>query len=325
MINDILTARSRPLHRPDQHPQLYNSHLSTTGQTTAVRYAIEDELWESFTVEQVRKQIGLLRETGRFREPNNGGPFVVRVSQYALMGDPAVIAQRDILVKQGHLNVSRTEDAQCFYDFSFDGDTVSTTVVTRLRLPGSLNWKPQQRGEYERKIADVLLWKEEIIRIWWEKDYVCVRCRVLQDECEEHSEIAWMAANVVVILLQDRTANKIEIEPKRSKALNLNFIKRRPKIPDGENAHEIVLTIPRRVYKSEKTGKPHGPHRMHYRAEHVRRQQIGPRSAPSYKEIVIPGMWINADDISPADLGTPITRRYYRFKALRQKEKLHTS
>ena len=325
MINGILTTGSRPSHRPDQHPQLHNSHLATTGQSPPVRYEIDDELWESFTVEQVTKQIGLLRETGRFREPNNGAPFVVRVSQYALMGDPASIAQRDILVKQGHPNVSRTEDAQCFYDFSFDGDTVSTTVVSRLRLPGSLNWKPQQRGEYERKIADVLLWKEEIIRMWWEKDYVCVRCQVPQDECEEHPAIAWMAANVVVILLQDRTANKIEIEPKRSKTLNLNFIKRCPKIPDSENAHEIVLTIPRRVYKSEKTGKPHGPHRMHYRAEHVRRQQIGPRSAPKYREIVIAGTWINADDISPADLGTPITRRYYRFEALRQKEKLHTS
>jgi hypothetical protein len=39
---------------------------------------------ERFTIEQVNKQIGLLRETGRFRPPNNGDPFVVRVSQYAL-------------------------------------------------------------------------------------------------------------------------------------------------------------------------------------------------------------------------------------------------
>ena len=132
MINDRLTARSRRSHRPDQHPQLYNSHFATTGQVTAVRYTIDDELWKSFTVEQVNKQIGLLRETGRFRPPNNGDPFVVRVSQYALMGDPAFIAQRDLLVKQGHPNVSRTEDAQCFYDFSFDGDTRTITVASRL-------------------------------------------------------------------------------------------------------------------------------------------------------------------------------------------------
>jgi hypothetical protein len=326
MINDILTARSRPSQRrPGQHPQLYNSHLTTIGQATPVRYAIDDELWESFTVEQVNKQIGLLRETGRFRPPNNGDPFVVRVSQYALMGDPASIAQRDILVKQGHPNVSRIEDAQCFYDFSFDGDTLTTTVVTRHRLPGSLNWKMQRREDYERAVAKTL-WKEAVIRIWWEKDYGCTRCQVPQDECEEHSEIAWMAANVVVILLQDRTANKIEIEPKRSKTLNLNFIKRRPKLPGSENAHEIVLTIPRRVYsKTSGNGKAHASPRLHYRAEHVRRQPYGPRSAPSYRETVIPGQWINADDISPAERGTPITRRYYRFEALRQKEKLHTS
>jgi hypothetical protein len=323
MINGILTTGS-PSHRPDQHPQIYNSHFATTGQATAVRYAIDDELWESFTVEQVTKQIGLLRETGRFREPNNGGPFVVRVSQYALMGEPAVIAQRDLLVEQGHLNVSRTDEAQCFYDFSFDGDTRTTTVATRLRVPGSLNWT-QRREEYERKLAEVL-WKEDVIQIWWEKDYVCTRVKVPPEECEEFPEIYEMASHVVVILLQDRTANKMEITSTKKPRLNLPFIKRRPQIPDNENFSEIVLTIPRRVYRST-SGKGHESHRsprMHYRAEYVRRQQIGPRSAPSYKEVVIPGTWINASDISPADLGTPITRRNYRFKAVRRKEESHT-
>ena len=50
--------------------------------TAPVRYTITDELWESFTIEQVNKQIAQLRETGRFRTPNNGGPFTVRLSQY---------------------------------------------------------------------------------------------------------------------------------------------------------------------------------------------------------------------------------------------------
>ena len=39
----------------------------TTGQATAVRYTIDDELWESFTVEQVRKQIAGLCETAILR------------------------------------------------------------------------------------------------------------------------------------------------------------------------------------------------------------------------------------------------------------------
>jgi hypothetical protein len=51
-----------------------------------IRFAIDDDLWQSFTVEQVTKQIRRLRETGRFWSPNHGSPFVVRVSQYALMG-----------------------------------------------------------------------------------------------------------------------------------------------------------------------------------------------------------------------------------------------
>jgi hypothetical protein len=192
--------------------------------------------------------------------------------------------------------------------------------VTRLRVPGSLNWT-QRREEYERKLAEVL-WKEDVIQIWWEKDYVCTRCRVPQDECEEYFEKFFeIAFNVVVILLQDRTANKIEITSTKKPRLNLPFIKRRPQIPDNENFSEIVLTIPRRVYKKTSGGttKPHGPHRMHYRAEHVRRQRIGPRSAPSYKEIVIAGTWINASDVSPAERGTPITRNY-RFKAVRPKQ-----
>jgi hypothetical protein len=54
----------------------------TTEQAVSVRYTIDDELWESFTVEQVTKQIKRLRETDRFREPNNGDPFVVRVSRF---------------------------------------------------------------------------------------------------------------------------------------------------------------------------------------------------------------------------------------------------
>lgn len=285
-----------------------------------VRFAIDDDLWQSFTVEQVTKQIRRLRETGRFWSPNHGSPFVVRVSQYALMGDTEA---RDMLVKQGHPNVSRTKDKQCFYDFHFEGDDdalTDITVVTRGQEIGSLHWTPQERQEFERLVAEALS-KEEIIQIWWEKDYVCTRVKVPQDEWQEIDNM--MAANVVVILLQDRTANKIEIEPKKKPKLRLNFIQRRPTIPDNENLPEIVLTIPRRVYKTTGTGKPHAPARMHYRAEHIRRQQFGPRSDPSYREIVIVGTWINAKD--GEDLGTPITFRKYKFKAVREKEQLHTN
>jgi hypothetical protein len=127
---------------------------------------------------------------------------------------------------------------------------------------------------------------------------------------------------VVVILLQDRTANKIVIAPSKRPKLNLKVFQRPFKIPNNENAREILLTISRRVYPrtSGKVGKAHGPHRMHYRAEHVRQQPYGPRSAPSYREIVIAGTWINASDVSPAERGTPITRNY-RFKTAPVKRK----
>ena len=159
MTNNTSAALSASWQRP-----------VSTGQEIAVRYAIDDELWESFTVEQVTKQIGRLRETGRFRAPNNGGPFVVRVSHYALMGDldvsnntdqllansPAIVnsRDRDILDKQGPRNIPNTQDSQRFYDFSFDGDTLTITLVTRLRLLGSLNWTTQQRQDDERAVAE---------------------------------------------------------------------------------------------------------------------------------------------------------------------------
>jgi hypothetical protein len=44
---------------------------------------------------------------------------------------------------------------------------------------------------------------------------------------------------------------------------------------------------------------------MHYRAEHLRNQPYGPRSNPTYREIVIEAQWINAADVDPSELGTP--------------------
>ncbi len=272
-----------------------DEYKSDTLSPLTVRYAIDDDLWESFTFEQVRKQIGRLHETGRFRKPNNGGPFVVRVSQYALSGDEQYIDK-------------------IFYDFSFEGDALTDiTVVTWAQRSGSLHWKTRQRKDEEIATA-VAMWDEAVVQIWWERDYICVRTQVPESECEKCQEIAWMAANVVVILLQDRNANKVVVEPKRRSKLKLKFIQRRPQIPNNENVTEILLTIPRRVYTKTSDGeasKAHRPHRMHYRAEHVRQQPYGPRSAPSYREKVIAGMWINASDVPPAERGTPM--RLYRF------------
>jgi hypothetical protein len=126
--------------------------------------------------------------------------------------------------------------------------------------------------------------------------------------------VGTMAACVTTILLQDRRAHKIEIGPSAKPKLRTNFLKRRSDIPGVEQFSELALTIPRRVYTGEHGGS-HASPRMHYRAEHVRQQPYGPRSAPQYREIVIEGTWINADDVDPSERGTPITRAY-RFKAI---------
>ena len=119
-----------------QHYQHHSNGQSRLGRRSTVRYAIDDELWESFTIEQVTKQIGRLRETGGFWAPNDGGPFVVRVSYYALMGDldvsnntdhlleisPVIVSSRDrdILDKQGPRTIPNTQNSERFFDFSFD-------------------------------------------------------------------------------------------------------------------------------------------------------------------------------------------------------------
>jgi hypothetical protein len=151
---------------------------------------------------------------------------------------------------------------------------------------------------------------------WWERDFFCMRSMVSDDVAESGKTLANMAAGVVVILLQDRHVNKIDVAPKARPKLNLKFLQQRPQAPDDEIVNEIQLTIPGRVYKG--TGKHgEGHKRMHYRAEHVRRQPYGPRSTPQYREIVIPGMWINADDVPPEERGTPV--RNYRFTGVRPK------
>jgi hypothetical protein len=274
----------------------------------AVRYTIDDELWESFTVEEVNKQIKRLRETGRFRPPNNGDPFMVRLSQLAIMGG----------TEAGIAGI-QNGDGQCFYEFGFDDGNLTITSLVRRRRLGSLNWATQQRQDYESGVVQAFMreCQYHVERIWWERDFVCIRCQLPTAEYDDWWKIGWTAASVVVILLQDRTSNKIEVQPRTRPKLKLNFLQRRPQAPNDESAREIILTIPRRVYKGTSgTAKAHARPRMHYRAEHVRRQPCGPRSAPSYREIVIAGMWINATDIPPGERGTPITRNY-RFKAIR--------
>jgi hypothetical protein len=224
-----------------------------------------------------------------------------------------------IVSPEGYPILPNNRNWQQFYDFSFDGGTLTVTLLARFRQLGSLNWTTEQRQDHERELARGV-GDKTVERIWWERDYICIRCQVPRAESEENRRIAWMAADIVVILLQDRTANKIEVQPNTRPKLSLKFLQRRPQAPYDESAHEIYLTIPRRVYKgtSGKGGGPHAHKRMHYRAEHVRQQPYGPRSAPSYREIVIAGTWINASDIPPAERGTPIARNY-RVKAIRAK------
>jgi hypothetical protein len=233
-------------------------------------------------------------------------------------------------MQSGEAVPRNNNESQQFCDFHFGDDSNEDwfTWVFRLHKPGSLCWTPEQHRafvhgtydvqvDHERQHFGVSRLPHEIIKaMWWERDFACLRLRpaLVEKKDKLQAALATMAGHVTAILLQDRSAHKIEIGPSAKPKLRANFLKRRPDIPSVEQISELALTIPRRIYTGEHGGT-HASPRMHYRAEHVRQQPYGPRAAPRYREIVIEGTWINADDVDPSERGTPITRAY-RFKAV---------
>lgn len=150
------------------------------------------------------------------------------------------------------------------------------------------------------------------LREWWERGgWLCERWNVWTeghpDSAKLHTFIEQQAVDVLTIILHDRSVCRVDIEPKAD-APNwplLRLTDERPAIPT-----EITLHCPRRVYTGD-NGGTHASPRAHYRAEHLRQQAHGPGRSLR-KEIVIAAQWINAADIDPSELGTPI--RHYKLE-----------
>jgi hypothetical protein len=287
-----------------------------------VRYRITNDLWNTFTVEQVKKQIQRLRETGRLVIPNNGEPFTVRLDYHALM-DQSFPGR---IENEFGGPVDDDPNYQSYLDFHFCGFIcINITSVLRERHRGVPLSRTQEMLDTEaaaivdgEKIArghDARKFDEIIRKTWREKDWFCFESQLHPKEVQEWMEcgVAGLAAFVLVILLHDRATHKEIVEPRKSKLHKLGIGKPRP---EYEDLPEVTLYVPRRVYEKLGGGrhKPghHKPPRMHYRAEHVRQQVVGPRGAGQHKEIVIEGTWVNFD---PAEAGTPIKRRTYKLSA----------
>jgi hypothetical protein len=287
-------------------------------ETDAVRYHITDDLWNSFSVEQVRKQYTRLKETGRFEWPNPGMHVTVRVSYYALVGGTQIA---DELAQGGIPVLPNGHNTQTFYDFHFqvDNDRVTFDITQHIRLRRAGVPLDRTQEALVQHADAICAWDKSrlpfdvILKKWRDRDWLCFDVKPTDEEKAEWDRcgVLSQAHIMLAILLHDRATNKVLVQPRPpSKLYRLGIGKKRP--PMLDETPEIVLHIPRRVYTG-KHGGTHLPPRMHYRAEHVRQQPYGPRDASLRKEVVIEGTWVNFD---PAQAGTPIKRqRSYKLAA----------
>jgi hypothetical protein len=288
-------------HEPEWTPPLA-APAPLPVNSTSVRYHITDELWDTFTEEQVAKQATRLRETGRYHLPN-GGKFTIRISY-------------DAIANYVGQNWDRGKDDrapfQSFFNYDVRGsDPPHITQVLRHHYPNLSVAKRQEFLGYPFP-TDNPVYLAETNVAWWENDWICDRVELRPgDDLSALISIAPTLIDVLVILLQDARTHKVEIEPCRpSKLHKLGIGKRRPDV--GDSTPEIVLHILRRIYTGE-WGGTHASPRLHYRAEHIRQQAIGSRGEGRHKEIVIEGTWVNATDVDPTELGTPIKMRSYKL------------
>ena len=212
-------------------------------------------------------------ETGRWLLPNSGGRFVVRLSIQAL---------RDIFEKDA-LTVPDAINAQLLYDFEFAGnDFVDTTVVFKKRYSNCPRDEKQRAlEEFARQTSGAFSDNTDKSRAvfasapkWWEDEWMCFRLHSFMGD--RNPETREAARDVLIIALQDRNVEKVEAEPRKpSKLCKLGIGKRRNEDPP-KDAPEITLYCPRHVSTADHGGT-HASPRMHFRAEHVRKQPYGPR------------------------------------------------
>ncbi len=276
------------------------------------RYYITPELWSTFTVEQIKKQITCLRDTSRL--PQLPPDITIRLAVDSVIDtvggppDPASEPQ-----------ANKGNSKQIFLDYHFqDYHFIFTTRVctwtrkyAHVRLQDR-KWFCEGAAAHPENAKMQNERGERYLASWFDHNTFCIR-ETLNSYQPMNFEVAAQALMVLMIVLQDRTVHKIEIEPRapQSRIAKKLAERRGPMDPTPE----ITLHVPARIYTGEHGGT-HASPRLHYRAEHIRQQAVGPRGLGQHKEIVIAGAWINAADVDPKDLGTPL--RKYKLVAMKE-------
>lgn len=275
---------------PEFPAELFGSSPSSAQAPHAppVRYRISDELCSSFTKEQVNAQIVRLKETGRWHLPNGGGEYTMRIFWGA--GEEEDSNPRAVTAPQAH----------SFVDLDMHGDeVVRITHVVRRQYPGLSPAQKQEYLGYDPELNPTVYNVASRISWWEQGGWLCDRTEFLGYDLSACTTYAQNVLAALIIILQDRSVHRVEVKPgessKKWKRLGL---------ASQNNPREITMYCPRRVYAGEHGGT-HASPRMHYRAEHTRMQAHGP-DYTLRKEITVGAMWINAADVDPSELGTPI-------------------
>jgi hypothetical protein len=261
-----------------------------------VRYFITPELRDSFSEEQIKLQTQRLMESGRWHLPNNGGAFTMRIAlegsfEYTDRAPEDAVALNAALI-------------QTLIDFEMDGDKVlRITHLVRRQYPGlSADQKQEILGHPIVK-REPQCYREATLIAWWERgSWLCERGEVIGATLSDLAKRAPAILDMLVIILQDRSVHRIDVEPREPSAKwkRLGLAKDRPDL----HVQDVTLYCPRRVYTGEQGGT-HASPRMHYRAEHLRMQPYG-EGRKFRKEVTIAAQWINAADVDPAEFDTPI-------------------
>jgi hypothetical protein len=280
----------------------FPAHLFTpepvaSGPTT---YHITDDLWSAYSREQLALQTKRLKSTDRYRLPS--GEFIVR-----LFFETVVDMERYVARNPGYVP---RPDLDSYFDFHYVGDELTgIDQVVCFRYPEfsvSAEWRLRALANFSdpMSVKDPDPFDLSGMVAWWDSDHV-IACRlpviITRDDGKQLAEdLGDEARDLLACLLYDRSIYRVESEPRNQPHRHKNLLG-----PSAQQrVQQITMYVPRRVSTADHGGT-HASPKMHFRAEHTRQQPHGPRSNPSYREIVIAGKWINAADIDPSELGTP--------------------
>ena len=266
-----------------------------SGPTT---YHVTDELWAAYSQEQLAFQTDRLKSTGRYRLPAS---FTGRLDF------ESVVNMKDY---RAH-NPGYVRDASfdSYFDFNFVGDKlvgIDQMIFRHFTEVGSAAWRLKALSYIKdpRAITKPKLYNLDNCIAWWDDDKTLASRFSLKLTSYDGELLAQemhdTPRDVLACLLYDRSIYRVESEPRNQPHRHRNLLGATAQ----QRVQKITMYVPRRVSTAANGGTHASPH-MHFRAEHLRNQPFGPRKSPSYREIVIPGKWINAADIDPSELGTP--------------------